>query len=351
MIKNNFFKRYRFRGMKHLLGMRVLALILIFLALLMLGYNNLIKPPAATPDKGDIFIEIPPNKTTAEIGKLLQEEGVIKSARAFRLYTRVKGLDGDLKAGEYYFAPGLYLDEVLEKMVSGEHILCSFTIPEGYTIAQIADYLVEKGFATADDFYREASSGVFDYKFTEGLPGGGNRLEGYLFPDTYTVRRDTDVVEIINIMLQRFDEKLAEMDYMARLESKGLSLHEAVTIASMVEREARVESERPLIAGVIFNRLNKGMPLQIDATVLYALGDHKPVVYYSDLEIDSPYNTYLYGGLPPGPIASPGEACLEAVVEPTKTDYLYYCAKPDGSHAFAYTLAEHEANVRKYIKE
>jgi UPF0755 protein len=151
-------------------------------------------------------------------------------------------------------------------------------------------------------------------------------------------------------MLRRFDQKMKEMDYYRKVEAAGLTLHEAVIIASMVEREARVDRERPVIAGVIFNRLQRDMPLQIDATVQYALGSQRAKLYYRDLEINSPYNTYLIKGLPPGPIACPGESSLLAAVEPVKTSYLYYVARPDGTHAFARTLDEHNANKRKYIR-
>jgi UPF0755 protein len=175
-------------------------------------------------------------------------------------------------------------------------------------------------------------------------------MEGYLFPDTYHIGSRTTEEEIIKMMLKRFNDELVKLDYVEKITLPGLSLHNAVTLASLVEREAREDSERPVIAGVIMNRLNRGMKLQIDATVLYALGGHKEKVYYKDLEVDSPYNTYLYYGLPPGPIAFPGEASLKAAIEPAITDYLYYVAKPDGSHAFARTLAEHNNNKAKYTR-
>jgi len=180
------------------------------------------------------------------------------------------------------------------------------------------------------------------------LPAKKNNLEGYLFPDTYYPGSDSGPDKIVQMMLQNFEQVMERNDYISKARSKGLNLNEAVTVASMVEREARVESERPIIAGVIYNRLKAGMPLQIDATVQYALGKQKEKLLYKDLEINSPYNTYKISGLPPGPIANPGWPSLKAAIEPEKNNYLYYCAKPDGSHAFSRTLAEHNRNVQRY---
>ncbi|MDD4239695.1 MAG: endolytic transglycosylase MltG, partial [Desulfotomaculaceae bacterium] len=179
-------------------------------------------------------------------------------------------------------------------------------------------------------------------------PEGEKRLEGYLFPDTYSFNIGESESIIVETMLKRFDREMAELGFEALAEENGISLHQAVTIASLVEREAKADEERPLIAGVIYNRLNISMPLQIDATIQYALGENKPEIYYKDLEVDSPYNTYRNYGLPPGPIAMPGRASLLAAVNPADTDYLYYVAKPDGSHAFATTLAQHNVNKEMY---
>lgn len=295
-----------------------------------------------------VAVVIPESASSREVGEILLAHNLIKSRWVFILYTRCKGVDGQLKAGEYTFLPPLSLPRIVDQLVKGQPEIVKVTVPEGYPLEQIAGLLEEKGIVSKDVFLREAQEGAFDYPFLADLPTGPARLEGYLFPDTYHLSRNISAHEIIDLMLKRFLQEMESLNYARRAEQVGLTLREALIIASLVEKEAKVDEERPLIAGVIFNRLRRGMPLQIDATVQYALGSHRPKLFYKDLEVDSPYNTYKITGLPPSPIASPGRASLLAAVNPEKTDYLYYVAKPDGTHAFAKTLAEHNANKRKY---
>lgn len=306
--------------------------------------------PVCPPDMrhAKVRVDIPPDASASQIGQILKGAGLVKDDSFFVYYTLLTGLDKQLKAGVYILTPDMSLPKIAERIAAGSPSVIVFTVPEGYTLKQIIDLLCEKGLADADTLREVLVSAEFDYPFVRGLPEGPTRLEGYLYPDTYCVGSDISERELVDLMLGRFWEKIQELGYLQKVNEKGLTLHEAVTIASMIEREARLDRERPLIASVIFNRLRLGMPLQIDATVQYALGEHRPVVSYRDLEVDSPYNTYKVTGLPPGPIASPGEASLLAVVQPDETDYLYYVAKSDGSHAFARTLGEHYINVRKY---
>ncbi|MDQ0287045.1 UPF0755 protein [Desulfofundulus luciae] len=306
--------------------------------------------PVTSGQGRSVNVTIPRSASSSNIGRILHEEGLVHSAWFFNFYTRLKGVDGRLKAGPYTFSTAQSLPEIVNELVKGPDEGRVFTIPEGFNLKQIAELLEREGLVTRRDFLAAAAGDTFDYPFLHGLPAGPNRLEGYLFPDTYRVGSNTSAHEVIDLMLSRFDRKLKEMDYYRKVKAAGLTLHQAVIIASMVEREARVDRERPLIAGVIFNRLKRDMPLQIDATVQYALGSQRAKLYYKDLEVDSPYNTYLIRGLPPGPIACPGEASLLAAVQPAKTSYLYYVARPDGTHAFASTLDEHNANKRKYIR-
>ncbi|SHJ32218.1 endolytic transglycosylase MltG [Desulfofundulus thermosubterraneus] len=306
--------------------------------------------PVTSGQGQSVNITIPRSASSSNIGRILHEQGLVHSAWFFNFYTRLKGVDGKLKAGRYTFSTAQSLPEIVNELVKGPDEGRVFTIPEGFNLKQIAELLEREGLVTRRDFLAAAAGDTFDYPFLQGLPAGPNRLEGYLFPDTYRVGSNTSAHEVINLMLSRFDWKLKEMDYYRKVKAAGLTLHQAVIIASMVEREARVDRERPLIAGVIFNRLKRDMPLQIDATVQYALGTQRAKLYYKDLEVDSPYNTYLFKGLPPGPIACPGEASLLAAVQPIKTSYLYYVARPDGTHAFASTLDEHNTNKRKYIR-
>jgi len=191
-----------------------------------------------------------------------------------------------------------------------------------------------------EEFLEAAAKGEFDYDFLTGVPHGEKRLEGFLFPDTYQFEADATAEEIINVMLKRFGEVYNE-EYRRRAQELGLSTLEVVTMASIVEKEAKLDEERAVIAGVFYNRLKKNWKLESCATVQYLLGEPKAELSYKDLEIDSPYNTYKYYGLPPGPIASPGKASLEAALYPEEVDYLFFRANPDGSHTFSRTLAEH----------
>lgn len=296
----------------------------------------------------DVVVAIPLQATAGEVGKIFKQNDLVRSSFVFSLYARWRGMDGQLKAGEYRLSNSLSTPEVLRELVDGRLAIQSFTIPEGFTTTQVADLLVSKGLINKEKFFSIVAGENFPYFFIRGLPKDNRRLEGYLFPDTYQVTRGSSESSVINLMLKRFDLEMSQLDYPARANKVGMTLHQAVTIASMVEREARIDDERPLIAGVIYNRMRRSMPLQIDATVQYALGASKPKIYYKDLEIDSPYNTYRINGLPPSPIAMPGRSSLLAAVNPARTEYLYYVAKPGGSHAFATTLAEHNANKERY---
>lgn len=303
--------------------------------------------PVNEKNAAQIPVVVPQNASTAHIAAILEEQGVIRNARAFCLYARVQGSDGAMKPGAYNLSTAMPVAGIIEVLVKGPPDRIKVTVPEGYTVAQIADLLEEQGIAEGKDFL-QALAGQWKLDFLSEVPVSQWGLDGYLYPDTYYLGSQTSVDEIAELMLKRFGQVIAEHDYIRQAQARGLTLHEAVTIASMVEREARVASERSRIAGVIYNRMNLGMPLQIDATVQYALGETKEKLLYKDLQVDSPYNTYKINGLPPGPIANPGWPSLLAAVQPEEHNYLYYVARPDGSHAFASTLAVHNDNIRKY---
>ncbi|WP_347487684.1 endolytic transglycosylase MltG [Desulfoscipio sp. XC116] len=303
--------------------------------------------PVNVKNAADITVAVPQNASTSQIAALLAEKGVIRSAGAFRLYARVQGLDGAMKPGTYQLSTAMPVSGIIEVLLKGPPDRIKITIPEGYTVAQIAGLLQKQGIAGRDVFM-QALDRSWQLAFLQEVPVSQWGLEGYLYPDTYFLGSQTGAGEIAEMMLKRFSQVIEEHDYIRQVEARGLTLHEAVTIASMVEREARVDSERPRIAGVIFNRLELGMPLQIDATVQYALGETKEKLLTKDLQVDSPYNTYRVNGLPPGPIANPGWPSMLAVIQPENHNYLYYVAKPDGSHAFSSSLAAHNANIRKY---
>lgn len=323
------------------------ALFLIFTTLGLWLVVRVSLMPVNAANNVEVPVTVPQNASTARIAGLLAEKGVIRSALAFRLYARVNGLDGDLKPGSYQLSSAMSVSEILQKLVKGPPDRVKITVPEGYTVEQIAGLLEEKGVTTREKFL-QAVSRRWEYSFLDNAVFDRWGLDGYLYPDTYYLGTNTGAEKIVAMMLQKFEQVITEHDYARWAAARGLTLHEAVTIASMVEREARVDSERVRIAGVIFNRLRLGMPLQIDATVRYALSKPKEKLLYKDLEVDSPYNTYKTSGLPPGPIANPGWPSMQAVIEPEENDYLYYVAKPDGTHAFARTLAGHNRNIEKY---
>ena len=297
-----------------------------------------------------IYVEIPSGSSTTSIATILEENGLIDNVNTFKLQSKIKGYDGEYKAGTYGFSVGMPTDEMMQIIVSGEQSTKRFTIPEGLRVDEVAQKLESEGFCTKEEFLFEVANGDFDYWFVQGLPEGQNRLEGYLYPNTYDVFMNASAYDIANRMLDEFNN-VFNAEYKARAEELGYSVYEIVTIASLIERETRVDSERATVASVIYNRLNTGMKLQIDATVQYALGETKKRLLYSDLEIDSPYNTYKVDGLPVGPICSPSKSSIAAALYPGSTDYLYYVLKPelDGTHNFASTAEQFNSFKQQYI--
>lgn len=296
-------------------------------------------------------------ETAASIAERLERAGIIGSALAFRLRARTEGVDVRFEAGEYELSPAMRPSEIMARLQRGRFASEELTIPEGWRLAQIADAIEAKVPGSREDFLRIASTYRSDHTLLKDRPAEAT-LEGYLFPDTYHVDRDTGMAKLTDAMVRRFAEKVTP-DIVDRARQRGLDVHRLVTLASVVEREAQVPSERPTIAAVFLNRLRQGMPLQADPTVQFALrptnapspgGSYwKAELSSTDLRIASPYNTYQNRGLPPGPICSPGIDAIRAVAEAEPSDLLYFVARPDGSHAFARTLAEHNANVAKVV--
>lgn len=320
----------------------------IFVVLLLLGWQTISRHqylPVNADDKNRIELRIPPNSTAASVASLLKENDLIRSERAFLHYCRDEKLDVQLKAGLYSLSRSQSVQDISQLLAAGETVHNKFTIPEGYTIKQIGELLVEKKIVTQED-WQKALLEKYNYDF---LPKQANesRLEGYLFPDTYQVTEDTTAHEIVDNMLRNFGSRW-ELEFAKLAQTKGVGIRETIIIASLVEREAQVSSERKRIAGVIYNRLNTGMPLQIDATIIYSLGEHKEQITYQDLKVNSPYNTYLHNGLPFGPIACPGTASIQAVLNPEKHAYYYYVSQGNGSHYFSKTYAEHQNAIKKF---
>ncbi len=293
------------------------------------------------------FVDVPAGSSTQAIGRLLVEAGVVRDLTTWRIAVWRSGNATMLKAGEYRFAGALSPGSVVDKLVRGEVYLRSVTFREGLTIRQMAKVFEASGLGTAASFLAAARD-VSRVSVTDPL---ATDLEGYLFPDTYALPRRAAAADLVQRMVARFDDVAVRADVLASAEAGGLTVRQLVTLASLVEKETARADERTLVAAVYRNRLEKRMGLQCDPTVIYALellGRYHGNLTRADLGIASPYNTYRHAGLPPGPIAAPGQASLEAAARPADVDYLYFVSRNDGSHAFASTLAEHNRNVQKY---
>lgn len=323
--------------------MKKVLIVLLILALLVGGgffaYNRIVMGNATLAD--DVTVEIPEGSATDSIGSILAENGVVKSKLGFKLEVNREEAASALKAGKYHFAAGEYsLSDVVSLLKAGPSAGdVKITIPEGYNQAQIIDVLEEAGLVTEEEFLEAAANVDYGYSYLPPV-GDSLRLQGFLYPETYMFMEGESAEEIIGTMLAQFDKVYTE-EWRARVEEMGITVSEWVTMASIVEKEAVVSEDRPIIAGVFYNRLKEGMNLQSCATVQYALGEVKPVLSNEDTQIDSPYNTYLNPGLPPGPIASPGYESLQAALYPTDSNYLFFVAKPNGAHIFTETYEEH----------
>jgi UPF0755 protein len=303
------------------------------------AYANRSSPPERTR------VVIAQGSSFAEVARQLAADGVIDNVLSFRMLARMRGQEGDVHAGEYRFPPHQTQDEILRALVSGgAQVAAWVTIPEGFTSRQIATRLEQSGIGPADVFARAFAhdSIVVDGTRTRNL-------EGYLFPSTYLIPLGASPQQVERILTAEFIAQLPQ-DAAAQARRLHLTIPEATAVASLVEREAKVDADRPIIAGVIENRLRLGMPLEVDATIEYALPVHKRELSFADLKINSPYNTYIHAGLPPTPIANPGRPSMEAALHPSKTDYLYYVYCGNGRHVFAKTLAEHQANVARCLQ-
>ncbi len=285
-----------------------------------------------------IEIDIPKGSSTKDIAKILKDNGIISNAFSFRLTSKLNGADGTYNYGTFYMAKDMGTDQIIKILqgTSQAESTSKITIPEGYTVKQIAALVDERGIATSDEFINEMNTGEFDYDFLKDIPERENYLEGYLFPDTYFLSGNETAHDIIVMMLNRFEQVYNE-SVKSYVSSSGYTLDQLVTVASMVESEAKLDEERPTIAGVIYTRLEIDMPLQIDSTVQYALQQKNEVVTNTDLTVDSPYNTYKNKGLPEGPICNPGKESLIAAVQPESHNYYYYVLKEQGGseHTFA----------------
>lgn len=313
------------------------------LALGLAGWRfvSYLQSPPSAPGGKPVTVVIPVGSGVRSIARRLADAGVIRSQLMFRWEVRSLGAGSQLKAGEYRFPAGEPLDQVVRRLMKGMEPYRQVVIPEGWTVRQIAELLAREKLCPEAEFVRAASVSPADYS----LPVTTRRptLEGYLMPDTYRLPLRCSGARVVRVMTDNWKRRV-----WGPLESelrKGPGPDQRMIIAAMIEREAQHPRERPLIASVIRNRLQRGMKLQIDATVLYALGRHKDRVLFRDLEVDHPYNTYRIPGLPPGPICNPGLASIQAALRPAETKFLYYVARSDGSHVFTTNAAEHAVAV------
>jgi UPF0755 protein len=291
-----------------------------------------------------VTLLIPEGSSVGDIGHQLETAGVIRSASAFGLYVRTRGNGRSIQAAEYVFAPHTSMAGVVGVLdAGGRPPTVWITIPEGFTADQIGALLQQHGIGTRAEFMAVVHSTNVDFG-----SASSRGLEGYLFPDTYQLRRDSSPRAVAAILTARFMHELPR-DYIAAARTLKRTVPQIVTAASLIEREAKVDPERPVMASVYYNRLHRGMPLQVDATIEYALPSHKAALSFADLKIDSPYNTYMYAGLPPTPIANPGRASLDAAFHPASTGYLYYVYRGKGRHQFSDTLDEQQAAERRFL--
>ncbi len=295
------------------------------------------------------FVQIPTGAGSRTIGDRLVQGGIVHDALSFRVGLYISGKGRHLQAGEYRFDSAMTAMEVIDKLARGDVYVINLTFPEGLTMAEMGELFESHGFGSAATFVAAAR----DPTPIKALDPAARDLEGYLFPETYLLPRHTDAPRLVKLMTDRFAHVFTP-ELRQAAEADGLTVRQAVTLASIVEKEAARPEERPIVAAVYENRLRIGMALQCDPTVIYALervGKYTGNLRREDLAFDSPYNTYRYPGLPPGPIASPGRASLEAAVHPAPVDFLYFVSRNDGSHEFARTLEEHNRNVRKWQVE
>ncbi len=324
--------------------MRIALLTLCSFAILCLIVSLIVVFLMTAPSSSEVVVNfnIPVGSNSRTIAKQLAAEKLIRSEYIFRLAVRHRRIGRRLQAGTYALRRNMALSDILDALENGQVMLISWTVPEGLTRAAIADLWEIDGFGTAATFQKAFETQDLLKRY--GLED--KTVEGYLFPNTYTFAKGTTAEKVVEMMLNEFTKRWTGT-FDKEASDLGHTRHEIVTLASIIEKEAQSKSERPRIASVFHNRLKHGWRLQADPTVIYALGNPERLLTKADLRVDSPYNTYRYKGLPPGPIASPGIDSIKAALRPEKTDYFYFVAIGKGKHHFSKTLSEHNRMVRK----
>jgi UPF0755 protein len=305
----------------------------------------------------EVFFEVEKGEGSRDIALNLEKEKLIRWGPLFRLYVLFKGIAGELKAGQYLLSPSMNMPQIAEKLFQGEVLKEKITIIEGWNLADIGRYFEDKGMFQAEEV-RQAAGRDFseDFDFLGDKPAGAS-LEGYLFPDTYEIRKGESLEDIVERMLNNFGRKL-DADLREEIEKQGKSIHEIIIMASLIEKEVRTPADKRLVSGILWKRLAINMPLQVDATIAYVLGFAAGSRDFDEMrkeialkkDIDSPYNTYKYPGLPLGPIANPGLESIKASIYPEDSGYWYYLSTADGQTFFSETLADHNVKKAEYLR-
>ena len=320
------------------------ALAILFVMVVAFVIIPLAGSSSYTGERGvPVYFTVRPGMSVSEIGKELYERGIIDSEMKFWWTAKLNGFENKVKSGTFAMQTGMTPRDALEILVYGNTVTIRFTIPEGFSVRDIAQRLDDEGLVKADAFISLAKT-YRPYPYVEEHENVRYAVEGFLFPDTYEINGEFDAARIMQMMAENFDRRLTK-DMRDRAREMDLSIYELVTLASLVEKEAYHEEDRPIIAQIFLKRLRLGMPLQADPTVQYLLDAPKEDLLYRDTKIESPYNTYQNVGLPPGPIASPGTASLMAVLHPADTNYLYFVADRNGNNYYATNYADHLALV------
>lgn len=318
----------------------VVSLLAVIVIAGIIGFSVIMRDSGSVSLDEDVTVAIDEGWGPSIVGDALHAAGIIKYPTVFKLQSKLGGYDDQLQPGTAVIKNGMSYNEILELLSTANRDTIRVVIPEGYDIKQIAQALSDSGLACAADFTGALDPSLYNYKFLENLPDRENKLEGYLFPATYEIPEAFTAQEVVNLMLKSFDEVFTD-EYYSRAAELNMSIDQIITMASIIERETNADSERAKVAGVFYNRLKSGMKFQSCATVQYVLGERKPVLSISDTKIDSPYNTYLYAGLPVGPICNPGADCIKAALYPENTDAYYFCLSTSGEHIFSSNYEDH----------
>lgn len=347
---------------RKIVGITAIALILVIGIVATTGYlyiKSALKP-VDPGSKKEIIVDIPIGSSVSGIAQALEDKGLVKNARVFKYYVKFKN-ESNFMAGEYHMNPSMTFTQIVDSLKTGKILqkpIFSLTIPEGKQLDEIAALIAKKTNQKEKDITKQLNDESFiqtlmnkypDMLTTEILAKNVKHpLEGYLFPATYSFyKKDPSLADIVTVMLDKTESIV--LNYQGEMESNELTVHQFLTMSSLIEKEATQKADRDKIASVFYNRIKEGMPLQTDPTVLYAQGKHKAKVTYKDLEVKSPYNTYKNKGMPPGPIANSGTMSMEAALHPDQTDFLYFLASKDGKVYFSKTLKEHNKLKEKYI--